>query len=87
MIQTVEAMIDESDAVRLLHAIRIPAARRALVTILDEQPAFNFAESTAVEVWDVPRDDVQLLLRETAAWESASDEDALMVEKMLLESR
>ena len=87
MIQTVEAMIDESGAVRLLHAIRIPAARRALVTILDERPAFNFAESTSGEAWDVPSDDVQLLLRETAAWESASDEDALMVERMLSESR
>ncbi len=87
MIQTVEAMIDESGAVHLLHSIRMPVARRALVTILDERPVLNFAESTSGEEWDVPSNDMQLLLRETAAWESASNEDALMIEKMLSESR
>ena len=84
MIQTVEAMIDESGAVHLLHAVRIPAARRALVTILDEQPAFNI-ETTSGEDWKVSSDDVQLLSRETAAWESASEQDALKIDKMLME--
>ncbi len=31
------------------------------------------------------RDGTELLLRETAAWEAASDEDALKIEKMLAE--
>ncbi len=90
MIQTVEAVIDEQGAVRLLQPVRIPAARRALVTILEEKPALNVTEaallrdSAPVEEWIVPRDDMRLLLRETAAWEAASDEDALKIEKMLV---
>lgn len=87
MIQTIEAVIDEQGTVRLLHPIRIPAARRALVTILEEQPTFDFAEMASVEGRDTSRDDMQLLLRETAAWEAASDDDALKVEKLLSEMR
>ncbi len=87
MIQTIEAAIDERGAVRLLHPIRVPAARRALVTILEEQPTFDFVELASRASWDTSRDDVELLLRETTAWEAASDEDALKVEKLLLEMR
>jgi hypothetical protein len=36
---TVEATIDEHGGVHLLEALVLPAARRALVTILDEPPA------------------------------------------------
>jgi len=75
MIQTVEAVIDEQGTVRLLQSVRIPVARRALVTILEESPT--------VEEWNVPRDDVGLLLREASAWDAASDEDALKLEKLL----
>ncbi len=35
---------------------------------------------------NVPRDDMGLLLRETAAWDAASDEDALKIEKLLAEA-
>ena len=38
MIQTVEAVIDEGGAIRLLQPVRITGSHRALVTILDEEP-------------------------------------------------
>ena len=38
MIRTVEATIDEQGQVHLLEAVQVPATRRALVTILDEEP-------------------------------------------------
>ncbi len=85
MIRTIEAAIDELGTVRLLHPVRIASARRALVTILEEQPLFNPEEEALDEDWATPRDDVQLLLRETAAWDAASDEDALKIEGLLLE--
>ncbi len=44
MIQTVEALIDENGSVSLLEEIHLPAARRALVTIL-EQPATDRTET------------------------------------------
>jgi hypothetical protein len=44
MIKTVEAVIDEEGQVRLLESINLPAARRALVTILEE-PATNISET------------------------------------------
>jgi hypothetical protein len=36
--QTVEAIVDKNGAVRLLGDVRLPKDRRALVTILDEEP-------------------------------------------------
>jgi hypothetical protein len=45
MIQTVEALIDERGAVRLLKRIRLPVAYRALVPILEEKPAVNVPET------------------------------------------
>jgi predicted DNA-binding antitoxin AbrB/MazE fold protein len=39
MSQTIDAVIDENGAVRLLKPVHLPGARRALVTILDDQPA------------------------------------------------
>lgn len=44
MIQTVEALIDENGSVSLLEEVHLPAARRALVTIL-EQPATDKTET------------------------------------------
>lgn len=46
MIKTVEAVIDEKGQVQLLESISLPAARRALVTILEE-PA-TIASETAL---------------------------------------
>jgi hypothetical protein len=39
MIQTVEAVIDPQGNVRLLEPVHLPAPRRVLVTILDDEPA------------------------------------------------
>ncbi len=44
MIQTVEALIDENGRVSLLEEVRLPNARRALVTILEE-PARDKTET------------------------------------------
>ena len=38
MSQTLDAIIDEDGAVRLLRPVHLSEARRALVTILDDQP-------------------------------------------------
>ncbi len=36
--QTIEAMVDAAGKVRLITDVRLPKNRRALVTILDEEP-------------------------------------------------
>ena len=38
MSQTIDAVIDKDGAVRLLKPVHLSGSRRALVTILDEQP-------------------------------------------------
>lgn len=45
MIRTVEAVIDEQGNVRLLEPVHLPAARRALVMILEEHPVAGVPES------------------------------------------
>lgn len=63
MIRTVEAVIDEEGNVRLLEAVRPPAARRALVMILEEGPATQasegalLSEETLAQDWDRPEED------------------------------
>ena len=63
MIKTVEAVIDETGQVRLLESINLPAARRALVTILEEEPATSISEtallseSALAEDWNKPEED------------------------------
>ena len=63
MIQTVEAVINERGTVRLLKRIRLPVAHRALVTILEEQPAINvpetalLSEATLAADWNRPEED------------------------------
>jgi hypothetical protein len=41
MSQTIDAVIDEDGAVRLLKPVHLSGSRRALVTILDDQPAWE----------------------------------------------
>jgi hypothetical protein len=66
MIRTLEAVIDEQGNIRLLEPVQLPAARRALVTILEEAPAANISETallreqTLAEDWNRPE--------ENAAW-------------------
>jgi hypothetical protein len=63
MIQTVEAVIDEDGTVRLLEQVRLPEARRALVTILEEGPAEDvpetalLSEQALAEDWNRPEED------------------------------
>jgi hypothetical protein len=45
MIQTVEAVIDKRGKVKLLQSMSLPKSRRALVTILEEEPAVVIAET------------------------------------------
>ncbi|MBV9659031.1 MAG: hypothetical protein JO295_13070 [Verrucomicrobia bacterium] len=66
MMQTVEAVIDERGSVRLLEPVRVARSHRALVTILDEEPAAGvhetalLSERALAEDWDRPE--------EEAAW-------------------
>jgi hypothetical protein len=63
IMQTVEAIIDEQGRVRLLEAVRLPVARRALVTILEEEPASGIpdtallSEPALAEDWNRPEED------------------------------
>jgi hypothetical protein len=63
MIRTVEAVIDQRGAVRLLENVNLPNARRALVTILEEEPttrpheAALLSEAALAEDWDRPEED------------------------------
>ena len=47
MSQTLEAVIDEHGAVRLLKPVHLSGTLRALVTILDDQPAWDESEFDA----------------------------------------
>ncbi len=63
MIQTVEAVIDEQGAVRLLSPVSVPYPRRALVTILEEWPAIQIPETALLSEqslsydWNRPEED------------------------------
>ena len=63
MIQTVEAIIDQNGNVRLLEAVKLTALRRALVTILEEEPATAVSETSLLselalaEDWNKPEED------------------------------
>lgn len=63
MIQTIEAVIDAGGAVRLLEPVRVARSQRALVTILDEEPAPSvhetalLSERALAEDWNRPEED------------------------------
>ena len=66
MIRTIEATIDDQGVVRLLESVNLSGMRRALVTILEEEPV-SFVSETALlseealaEDWNRPE--------EEAAW-------------------
>ena len=66
MIKTVEAVIDEQGRVRRLEPVAVTRSRRALVTILEEEPAPDpqeigrLSENALAEDWNRPE--------EGAAW-------------------
>jgi hypothetical protein len=63
MIRTIEAIIDERGAVRLLEPIELPSAHRALVIILEEEPVVHvnetalLSESALAVDWNRPEED------------------------------
>ena len=63
MIRTVEGIISEDGVVRLLEDIPLTGTKRALVTILDEEPAqeahetARLSEAALAEDWDRPEED------------------------------
>jgi hypothetical protein len=63
MIQTVEAIIDQNGNVHLLEAIKLTAVKRALVTILDEEPINAISETALLseaalaEDWNRPEEE------------------------------
>ena len=63
MLRTVEAVIDEQGNVRLLEAVQLTAARKALVTILEDAPVVGvpatalLSEQALTKDWDQPEED------------------------------
>ncbi len=59
MSQNVEAIIDEQGRVRLLRPLHFPTARRAVVTILDDDPleSARVSEPALAEDWNRPEED------------------------------
>jgi hypothetical protein len=63
MLRTVEAVIDEQGNVRLLEAVQLTAARRALVTILEDAPTAGVPETALLseralaEDWNRPEEE------------------------------
>ncbi len=62
MIQTLEAIVDERGAVRLLEAVRLNRRHRALVLILADEPSpahetALLSEAALAEDWNRPEED------------------------------
>ncbi|MBA2647301.1 MAG: hypothetical protein H0U81_10945 [Pyrinomonadaceae bacterium] len=63
MIQTIEAIIEPNGKVLLLESVQLKEPRRALVTILDDEPAARISETALLsepslaEDWNRPEED------------------------------
>jgi hypothetical protein len=59
MSQKVEAIVDEKGHVRLLQPLRFPSARRAVVTIFEEdtRESARLSEPALAEDWNRPEED------------------------------
>lgn len=62
MIQTVEAIVDESGVVRLLEPVHLDRRHRALVTILSDESSDSFetamlSEPALAQDWNRPEED------------------------------
>ena len=72
MIRTVEAVIDEHGQISLLESIQLAAVRRALVTILEEEPALHVPETALLsepalaEDWNRPEEEAAWLHLQSA---------------------
>jgi hypothetical protein len=66
MIRTIEAIIDETGRVQLLENVRLKEARRALVTILEEEPNAKISETALLSEQSLAED--WMKPEEEAAW-------------------
>lgn len=63
MVQTVEAVVEADGRVRLLGEVKVPGPRRAVVTVLLDQPAevpgeaARLAEPALAADWNRPEED------------------------------
>jgi hypothetical protein len=76
MIQTLEAIVDETGKIRLLSEVRLEKSRRALVTILDEEPKVSVESNVQMPTNEAVSDDEVLGVwadREKEAQEIASE--------------
>ena len=72
MIQTYEAIIDEQGQVRLLETVNLHATRRALVTVLDEEPGqvseTALLSEQALADWNRPEEDAAWSHLQSGPW-------------------
>ncbi len=72
MIQTVEAIIDDSGMVKVLNNLRLPRGRRAIVTVLDEKSDSDISESAILSEESLAVD--WLRVEEDEAWSHLQSE-------------
>lgn len=72
MIQTVEAIIDESGMVKVLNGVRLPRGRRAIVTVLDEKSDSDISETAILSEESLAVD--WLRVEEDEAWSHLQSE-------------
>lgn len=74
MVRAFEDMIDERGNIQLLESIHLPAVRRALVIILEEEPALSVSETALLsepalaEDWNRPEEDEAWLHLQQVPW-------------------
>jgi hypothetical protein len=67
MFRTFEAMIDENGNVRLLESVQLPRTRRALITVLMDEPKTSVGETALLsepalaQDWNRPEEDAAWL--------------------------
>jgi hypothetical protein len=65
MIKIIEAIVDEEGRVQLLERVRLPACRRAVVTILEEEVAIHPGETALLSEpalavdWNRPEEEIE----------------------------
>ena len=88
MLRTVEAVIDEQGQVRLLEPVQLAGARRALVTILDDEPVDTKADEAHVEHVPLTENDNRMLAyRQTLQLAEALSESGVTARELLRSSR
>lgn len=70
MAQTIEAIIDQDGNIHLLESVHLPASRRALVTILEEEPAKIIPETAILSEHTLAQD--WMRAEEDEAWSHLS---------------